>query len=361
MKTYEKEVNILIVDDTPEHISMACKILEPLGYPIRVAANGASALRLIAERKPTLLLLDVQMEGFSGFDVCSHLKQSPEYEDIAIIFMTASSDAGDIQKGFSLGAQDYVVKPYHASELLARVLAHIRLSVQACALKASYQELDNFTHAISHDLKSPLQVIRQLTGLLESELSDQASAEAMEILNRIDLKSAQLISMVERLLAFSKVGIQECHFEQVDLNKLFTRQIQEQSSLDPHRRITVCQDSLPTVTGDPALLELLVQNLVNNALKFSSRQEETVLTITSRISSKEAEIRLKDNGAGFDMEYASGLFKVFGRLHGASEFEGSGVGLSICRRIMERHGGTIQIQARAEQGALVILTFPYKI
>ena len=355
MKTYEKDVNLLIVDDTPQHITLASQILKPLGYPIRVATSGPAALQLIAQKKPTLILLDVQMEGLSGFDVCSHLKQSGQYNDIAIIFMTASDDEESIRRAFALGAQDYVVKPYHASELLARVNTHIKIAVQAAALRSSYDELDTFTHTVSHDLKSPLQVIRQLVGILEMEIAEGNTDDVQEVLQRLDMKSAQLIEMTERLLEFSRVGISPCSFTEVDLNALFRRQITELSCLEPERRITVHMSPLPTVSGDEALLNLLAQNIIGNALKFSRNREETILTLSCTETDTELHVTISDNGTGFDMEYAPKLFHVFSRLHKSDEYEGTGVGLSICRRIMERHGGTIDIEGVPDKGTTVTL------
>ena len=134
----EDNINILIVDDTPEHIHIATSLLKTLGYPIRVSTSASKALTLIEKKKPTLILLDKTMPDMDGFELCRLLKENPSYSDIAIIFMTSAQDEESIKKGFALGAQDYVVKPYNSSELIARVSTHIKLASQSIQLKASY-------------------------------------------------------------------------------------------------------------------------------------------------------------------------------------------------------------------------------
>ena len=144
-------VNILIVDDVPEPLQNAGKILRELGYPIRVALNGKDALRLIRRQRPSVVLLDVSMEGMNGFQVCRSIRAEKEYEDIAIIFVTASDDERSIQEGFLAGGQDYVSKPFRPLELLARVKNQIRIVSQSGRLKDADQELDLCCHNVSHD------------------------------------------------------------------------------------------------------------------------------------------------------------------------------------------------------------------
>ena len=358
MNRLEENTNILIVDDTIEHIKTASTILKPLGYKIRIATSGKTALRLIEECIPTLILLDIKMNDLSGYDVCKAIKNNPRYQDIAIIFMTALDDEESIRKSFSLGAQDYVIKPYNASELIARTTTHIKLANQAIALKRSYHELDQFCHSVSHDLKSPLQVVQQLCGMLRDTLGSDCTEDTLEILNQLDKKSNHMIEMIESLLLLSKSAQADCNLTPLLLQPLVEGTLKELLSLVPERKITVKIDALPSVEGDEALLKLLFQNVLQNAIKFTSKTPEAMIHITSVETDASFEIKVMDNGSGFDMTYASKLFHVFERLHSEDEFPGTGVGLAIVERIMKRHNGTVRICGEPDRGAAVTLCFP---
>lgn len=358
MYSYKEKINILIVDDTPEHIHIASSILKSLNYPIRVANNADTALTLIEKQIPTLLLLDVSLPTMNGFEICKLLKQNPLYEDMAIIFMTASGDEHSISKGFSLGAQDYVIKPYNSHELIARVNTHIKLVCQKKELKNSYKELDQFCHTISHDLKSPILVIRQLLSLLTEELNENSAEDVHEILNQLDNKSKDTISMIERLLELSQVSHLECNFKQLNIEKIIKELFNELSSLEPNRKISLICSPLPTLTGDETLIKLLIQNVLTNALKFSKNNENTIINISFEDTNTFYKIFIKDNGVGFDMKYSNKLFNVFERLHNKEDFEGSGIGLSIIKRIIERHNGSVSITSQLNIGTCLYLKFP---
>ena len=251
----EDNINILIVDDTPEDIHIATSLLKTLGYPIRVCTSASKALTLIEKKKPTLILLDITMPDMDGFELCSLLKENPSYSDIAIIFMTSAQDEESIKKGFALGAQDYVVKPYNSSELIARVSTHIKLASQSIQLKASYKELDQFCHTVSHDLKSPLLVLKQLVNLLALETKDSLSPTTKEIITRIENKSDDIILMIERLLEFSRINQIQCSFEKINISDIFYSVMEELSSLEPNRKIDfIVSKSLPIVTGYKTLI-----------------------------------------------------------------------------------------------------------
>lgn len=355
----EDNINILIVDDTPEHIHIATNLLKTLNYPIRVATSASKALMLIEKKKPTLILLDITMPDMNGFQLCSLLKKNPLYSDIAIIFMTSAEDEESIKKGFSLGAQDYVVKPYNPSELLARVNTHIKLASQSIKLKASYKELDQFCHTVSHDLKSPLLVLKQLANLLSLEANDSLSPTSKEIIKRIENKSDDIILMIERLLDFSRINQIQCFFEEINISEVFYSVMEELSSLEPNRKIDfIVSPFLPIIKGDKTLIKFLIQNILSNALKFSKNNDLTIIKVNCTTLENYYEISIKDNGAGFDMSYKNKLFHIFERLHSKEEFDGSGVGLVIVKRIMERHKGKVFIEGEPNKGACVKLYFP---
>ena len=354
-------VNILIVDDVPEHLQNAGNILRELGYPIRVALNGKDALRLIRRQRPSVVLLDVSMEGMNGFQVCRAIRAEKEYEDIAIIFVTASDDERSIQEGFLAGGQDYVSKPFRPLELLARVKNQIRIVSQSERLKDAYQELDLFCHNVSHDLKSPLLVLRQLAAMLTDTCSDRKNEETETISGLLDEKCSQLLEMVERLLELSHTAQIESHLQPVDLAGIFRKTVEELAGLEPERKFRISVEEMPMLNADPALMKLLAQNIFSNAVKFTRHRETAEITTSCTTDAAGLIITIKDNGVGFDPANSGRLFQVFSRLHDASEFEGTGVGLTIVERIMRTHGGSVSISEEPDCGAAVTLHFPRKL
>lgn len=361
MQSNSSEINILIVDDTPEHILIASSILKECNYVIRAAHNGITALKQIEQKMPTLILLDINLPDLSGYEVCRKINTNPKYAHIAIIFMTSSNDEVSIRQGFLSGARDYVVKPYNASELLARVNAHVKLVTQSLELTHTYKELDQFCHTVSHDLKSPLQVINQLCFMLEDQFDTPLTSTQEEILSRLHIKCDQMIIMIESLLDFSKMTALPCNSEEVNLDALFRSITNEMLLVETKRSILITQDPLPTIQGDSSLLSLLIQNIIGNAIKFTRNQTSATIHIHYEIQNTFHVITIKDNGVGFDPTYSNKLFHVFERLHSKDEFEGSGVGLAIVERIMKRHNGFAEITGQPDAGATVTLRFPLKI
>lgn len=355
MSTYvNDDINILIVDDSPEQIAATGTILKPIGCQIRAANNTSYALRLIQKQIPTLILLDIKVDGMDGFELCRLLKESPKYKAIAIILMTASDTEEIIHQGISLGAQDYVRKPVVAAELLARVNAYLKIAVQAKEISHSSRELDQFCHIVSHDLKSPLQTIKQLTMLLTKD------TENFEVISRLIEKSDQILEMIDRLLELSRLSSIECHYSAVDLAKTFSDTMMDLSTNLPDFRLDFRMDRLPVIWGEATLLCLLAQNILSNSLKFSKNRSVIKIHISCISTENYHTISISDNGAGFDMEYSHKLFHIFERLHSTTEFEGAGVGLTIIQRIMKRHGGTVSIWGQPDAGAKVTLKFPTK-
>jgi two-component system sensor histidine kinase/response regulator len=153
---------ILLVEDTPEHIETVVAVLHDNDYKIRIAKNWSAALKLLSQHQPDLILLDIYMPEMDGFELCKTIKSNRAFSSIPIIFLTARDDEESIRKGFELGAQDYVVKPFHGSELQARVKTHLKLKQQTESLQEANRELDSFCYTIAHNLKSPLLSINKL-------------------------------------------------------------------------------------------------------------------------------------------------------------------------------------------------------
>lgn len=350
--------SVLIVDDIPDHIAYAGKILKDDGYKVFAVTSGIEALEFLKERSPDIIMLDIKMEDMDGLEVCRKIKSCDATKNIPVIFITSENDPKVIKKGFALGCCDYIVKPFTKEEYLARIKAHIKISRQSKELISAYNELENFCSAVSHDLKSPLNVILMLIDELESDINDNSIDEALETAGKIRRKSLKVTEMISRLLEFSKMCNIIPETEPLDMKRIFTDVFQELKSFEPDRNIIFQCDDIPEITGDEVLIEMLIKNIMTNAFKFTSCKEQAAITIKYKSDELYNIILVKDNGIGFDMSYKSKLFKVFQRIHPSEKIEGNGVGLALCKRIIERHGGKIEAFGEINNGAEFKLYFP---
>lgn len=352
------ELLILIIDDEPELIALAGSILRSEGYRISAVTSAKAAFHYLKEHHPDLILLDIHMEGMDGIEVCRKLKSTPETEDIPVIFLTAENHPHVIRRSFQSGGCDYIVKPFIREEFLARVQTHLQISQNAHALTAANQELRQFCSAVSHDLRSPLNVLNMLILSLDEELGNARTPEVAELMGMIQDKSEKLILMITRLLEFSRMCNVIPEIRPLSLQPMAEQIFRELHLLCPERDISFQVQEIPTVYGDPVLIEILLKNILSNAIKFTGCRERAEISITSERTAAETILHIKDNGAGFDMQYAGKLFQIFQRLHTEEEYEGTGVGLALCARIMKRHGGNIQASGKPDGGAVITLYFP---
>lgn len=341
---------ILIVDDVPEQITFAGSILREAGYKVRAVTSGGAALSYLERHQPDLIMLDIKMSDMNGLDVCRKIKSDEMTTNIPVIFFTSDGSPQTIRKGFEAGCCDYVLKPFIREEYLARVKTHIEIARKTIELENANSELKMFTSAVSHDLRSPLSVMKMLIDTLEDELENGSGDDVKQIMEMLKGKSEQTLKMTEHLLEFSRVCNAVPKVESIDLNILLEDICNELTALEPDRNITLDISPLPTVSGDSVLIRLLFRNLLSNAFKFTRNRENAVIVVSAVDDRKYDIISVKDNGAGFDMKYYDKLFAVFRRLH-SDEYEGSGVGLALCDRIIRRHGGKIEAVGAPDMGA----------
>lgn len=225
------------------------------------------------------------------------------------------------------------------------------------SLARANRELEAFTASVSHDLRSPLTTIAGQAGLLELSLPN-ATEEQRRRLTRIQGSVKQMSELIDALLALSRISRHTLHREIVDVSALAEGIVQEMSQKDPARQVTVTIQPSMTVHGDPRLLADLFENLLSNAWKFTSKTSQPRIEIGQSHHGSMSTLHVRDNGAGFDMLYEQKLFKPFQRLHGASEFDGSGVGLATVARIIDRHGGRIWAEGKPHAGAVFYFTLP---
>ncbi len=395
-KIQNSKSRILLVEDNADMRGYLQRLLDPY-YEVETADDGSVALTMVQDALDRdgdggpvydLVLTDIMMPEIDGFELLRSLRENPDTREIPTILLSARAGEEAQIEGLEAGADDYLVKPFSARQLLARVNTHLQLAkmrrdvayqkqitqevqalnetleqrVQArtAQLEAINQELDAFSYSVSHDLQTPLRYINSFVERLQTQLNaDQAdAASSLRYLGIIEQAAGQALKMINDLLQFSRMGKTPLRMVRVAMNELVE---QVRSQLEPEtidRTIDWQIEPLPEVEGDPDLLRLVVQNLLSNAVKYTRDRRAATITIGSNAYDHEIVFFVQDNGAGFDMKYKDRLFSLFQRLHSQEQFAGTGVGLANVRRIVHRHGGRVWAEGAVEQGATFYVSLP---
>ena len=234
------------------------------------------------------------------------------------------------------------------------------LEIQADQLKAANKELEAFSYSVSHDLRAPLRAIHGYTRILMEDYEPVLDAEGKRVCGVISREAQRMGQLIDDLLAFSRLGRKEMRTSGIDMESLADSVFEELMNNENEERIDFRVGHLPLITGDTVMMRQVWVNLISNALKFTSAKERAVIEVGSIQGETETVYFVRDNGAGFDMEYAHKLFGVFQRLHSESEFEGTGVGLAIAQRVIHRHGGRVWAEGEVDKGAIFCFTLPKK-
>jgi hypothetical protein len=357
----------MIVDDEVAHMRALCDTLGYEGYEVRGFPSPAEALRNLTPGECDLLLTDLKMPEMDGIELFRAARERDP--DIAGIIMTGHGTIDTAVEALQFGALDYVLKPFRLNVILpviARALEIRRLRIenaalqrrereQALELAAAYQDLEAFSYSISHDLRSPLRAIRGMTEIYLEEADATLDDSGRNRLNQVVRGADRMNQMIEDLLRFCRLSRAAPTLYRVNLNAITRRVVNDLRAADPQRKIEVHIDPLPDCQGDPGLIEQVMANLLANAFKFTRDRSDARIEVGSyRTVAPEPEEQIyfvRDNGAGFNMKYAEKLFGVFQRLHSQDQFPGTGVGLSIVKRILERHGGRIWAEGTPDRGA----------
>jgi len=234
--------------------------------------------------------------------------------------------------------------------------ANRHLAQLAARLETSNQELESFSYSISHDLRAPLRVIDGFSLALLEDHGKSLPPEGQDLLTRVRQQAQRMAQLIEDLLEFSRLGRKPLDVASVDLAALARTVVQDLGQANTDRKLDVTVGQLPPAMGDRALLRQVLTNLISNAFKFTRQRPDAQVEIGWRDDNGECVYYVRDNGAGFDMRYASKLFGVFQRLHPAADFEGTGVGLALVQRIIHRHGGRIWGEGQVNEGATFSFT-----
>jgi two-component system, sensor histidine kinase and response regulator len=373
---------VMVVDDVAANLQVMAAELERGGYSVVVAQGGEEAIERATLVRPDLILLDVLMPGIDGFETCRQLKSATATRDIPVIFMTALSDTPQKLAGFDVGAVDYVTKPLDGTEVLARVRTQVALAEMRrqladrnarlaqevavrhqaeAALQRSNAELEQLAYVASHDMQEPLRMIASYLQLVEQRYQDKLDADGREFIGYAVDGAKRMQVLINDLLTYSRVGTKARPFEPVALKAVVeTALLHLRVAIEESGARIDVSDSLPQVRvqGDSTQLVQLMQNLVANAIKFRGSAAPEV-RIECHDDGVGWRLQVRDNGIGIEPAYFERIFVLFQRLHGRGAYPGTGIGLALCKRIVERHGGRIWVESTPGQGSAFCFTLPH--
>jgi two-component system, NtrC family, sensor kinase len=383
---------ILTVDDSLTYLHEIAEQLRQEGYDVIPARSGEEALELLSVQSVDCILLDLVMPGLSGQETCRRIKGSAAWRDIPLIMHTAVEEQAAMIEGINAGADDYIAKSSDLEVLSARVRAQLRRKqfedenrnireqllqkeVEVVAansarelaeiratfvdeLKSKNIELEAFSYSVSHDLRAPLRSIDGFSKLLLDGYADKVDAKGQDYLHLVRESAQRMGELIDDLLLLSRVGRAGLSRDQIDLSEIARGVSEELKKKDPDRHIEWCIEDQLLVEADSGLMRVAFDNLLGNAWKFTSKVSAPRIEVGTSQQEGVAVFFIRDNGAGFNMEWAEKLFSPFQRLHAESEFEGTGIGLATVYRIVDRHGGRIWAESAVDHGATFYFTIP---
>ena len=235
-----------------------------------------------------------------------------------------------------------------------------RVRERTTELEAANQELEAFSYSVSHDLRAPLRGVDGYVRILKEDYADRLEAEGNRLLDVVSGEARRMGQLIDDLLAFSRLGRQPMQSAPIDLAALTRSVFERLTAAAPNPPVRLELKPLPPALGDQAMLRQVLANLIGNAIKFTRHQPAPIVAVGGSIRDGEQTCYIKDNGVGFDEAYGHKLFGVFQRLHSEAEFEGTGVGLALVQRIVQRHGGRVWAEGKLNHGATFYFTLPTK-
>lgn len=410
------DIKLLVVDDREDNLFSIETILEKDGYNIRTANSGKAALRtLLKEDDFTLILMDVQMPDLNGFETATLIYERDKLKHIPIIFITANDHGEDsVFKGYQLGGVDYIYKPINPALLRAKVAVfaelfrknhELRAQEQKMAwmnklleqeiqekirseekvnllnaqliqnidqLKATNEELERFAYVASHDLQEPLRKIIFYSGYLGTSYKGILKEEGRNAIDKIIRSSERMRTLIKNILSFSRASVDPDIFEPTDIDQLISGILSDLEISIQQKNATIDIGPLPMLNIAPDHFRQVFQNLIINAFKFAKADVPLRLQIYGEyIQGRQVPgireelyyddlyaICVKDNGIGFEEKYATDIFTLFKRLNTLDEYDGTGIGLSICKKIVEQYGGHIFARSVPGVGSTFVIALP---
>jgi hypothetical protein len=366
----EPIAKLLIVDDEAAQARALCQTLEDEGYHTTAFASANQALSALRTQSFDLMLTDLMMPDINGIALIrGALEIDP---NLVSIVMTGYGTIGTAVEAIQAGALDYILKPFKLSvvlPVLSRAL-HVRslrrenaelarrVVERSRELEAANKELEAFSYSVSHDLRNPLGVITGYAQLLSESYANRMDPHAQEMVRRISDTADRMEQIITDILRLSNLGRQPLEFQRVFTSRMVRDVIQELENQTNGREVSIEIEDLPDCFADPSLLRQVFVNLLSNAFKFTRRKTHAKVRVGYQPREDGNVFFIRDNGPGFDSAKANRLFGAFQRLHCGDDFGGTGVGLSIVKRIIVRHGGQVWAEAAINHGATFYFRLP---
>jgi len=374
-------LKVLVIDDNPADRTFLVHLIQQVRHSscvILEAETGAEGLNLCHTETPQCVFLDFQLPDIDGLEFLQELRQHHGEGEIPVIMVTSRGSENLAVQALKTGAQDYMVKANLSPEALERALANalgkasliLRIEAHRLELERSNQELEQFAYIASHDLQEPLRMVSSYLQLLERRYKDRLDKNAQEFIWFAVDGATRMQRLINDLLAFSRVGTRGKEPVPVDCDAVLDKVLTDLSVVMGESGATIQRNPLPTILADETQLGQLFRNLIGNALKFRGTSSPVISISAHKIepglpvyeepredNRVEYQFSFVDNGIGFDQKFADRIFLIFQRLHNQEEYQGTGIGLAVCKRIVERHGGTIWAESSPGHGAEFMFTF----
>jgi signal transduction histidine kinase len=363
------ESTILIVDDNSQNLKLLGNILKENNFKVEFATNGISALDWIRKKQFDLILLDINMPKMDGFTVCTRIRSYSDMLHVPIIFLSAETERENILKGFELGAQDYITKPFDSRELLVRIKTHLALKDTLEKLETEKEHAQSADHlksaflaTMSHEFRTPLNSIIGFTGILMKEAPGPLNDEQKKQLGMVQNSARHLLSLINDVLDISKIeaGQLKMNLQQFNLPDVIFKVVETNKPFADKKnlRLTVSIDeNINDITSDNLRVQQILLNLVNNSIKFT---ETGTISIKCFLDSNYVKIQITDSGMGIESEKIEQLFKPFMQIDTGltRKHEGTGLGLSICKKLTEMLNGSIEVESKYGSGSTFTVTLP---
>ncbi len=371
-----KNKKILIVEDENISAMSLQRKIEKIGFQVcGITPSAESAVIVAQEKRPDLVLMDINLKGkMDGIEAAEIIQRL----EIPVVFLSALSDIATIERVKKIDAFGYLVKPIDEKslqisielalfkykvqkelnqEIAARKIAEAELQKNSVLLRQSNEELEQFASIASHDLREPLRTVNCYLGLIERELQSQITPKLKEYFDFVRVAAPRMQKLVDDLLEFSRVGKQVKYLHYLDTNKIIANEVANLNGILSDEKAEICTEVLPKILGDEREIGQLFQNLISNAIKYHGEQHP-VVHIRCTLDNGVALYSVSDNGIGIEAKELKNIFVVFKRLHTRQEYEGSGIGLATCKKIVESYGGKIWVESKLGEGSTFYFTLP---
>jgi len=347
---FDRPIRVLAIDDDISTLAILEAICKAERMDIATLADSSESLAKVEAVKPDVILLDVVMPVVDGFQVCESLKGNPKTQLIPVVLLTSLESRGHRIRGLQAGCDDFMTKPVQRLELTARVKSLARLRSLTLTLESTVSGLEHFAHVAAHDLKAPLRGIAQLTSWIDEDLGANAPPRVRDSLELLKGRTERMAKLIDAILEYSRAGFVAQATESLDVGALI-REIVENQHLPPECKVEL-GTPMPTLRTQRIQFFQVLSNLIDNAARHG-KNESTKILIRHRALEDSDEFEVADNGLGISEADQKRVFDPFW----SQSTSGTGIGLALVKKLVEQHGGTIELKSSPGQGTTFTFTW----